>query len=273
MPRGRGRREHGLPTLEPGRCVLTPSPNSAAVRIGTAAWSLPRPLAGQFPGEGHQLQRYARVLRCTEINSSFYRSHRAEVYARWAALTPEDFRFSVKLPRSITHEARLRGSRPLLRRFLAEVAGLGLRLGVILVQLPPSLVFEPRQLRRFAEVLAEEGCAAPVALEPRHPSWFTPAAQRALMAARISRVAADPALGPAAQQPGGWLGGVRYHRWHGSPRMYWSSYTPAWLRAQAEAMRAQVPAQIERWCIFDNTAAGCALANALELQGLVDGRP
>jgi len=77
------------------------------MRIGTAAWSLPLRLSERFPGEGQHLQRYARVLNCTEINSSFYRSHRIETYERWAALTPADFRFAVKLPRSVSHEARL----------------------------------------------------------------------------------------------------------------------------------------------------------------------
>ena len=245
------------------------------MHIGTAGWSIPRPIADEFPGDGQHLQRYARVLGCAEINTSFYRSHRFEVYERWAAQTSADFRFSVKLPRTITHDARLRNTRQLLRAFLAEVAGLGPRLGVILVQLPPSLAFEPRSMRRFADVLAEEGCTAPVVVEPRHASWFTGAADRTLAALRIGRVGADPALGPAALQPGGWLGGakdehraVRYHRWHGSPRMYWSSYPQAWLEERAEEMRQQDAAHIDHWCIFDNTAAGAALANALAFQRL-----
>ena len=244
------------------------------MRIGTAGWSIPRPLAAGFPGDGTHLQRYARVLGCAEINTSFYRSHRFEVYERWAAQTPADFRFSVKLPRSITHEARLHRTRTPLRAFLAEVAGLGSRLGVILVQLPPSLAFEPRALRRFADVLLEEGCAVPVVVEPRHASWFTGAADQTLAALRIGRVAADPALGPVAQRPGGWLGGaVLYWRWHGSPRMYWSAYTGGWLRERAVEVQAIRSAHREHWCIFDNTAAGHALENALEFQALGAGRP
>ena len=58
------------------------------------------------------------MLGCAEINSSFHRSHRVEVYRRWAAQTPPGFRFSVKLPRSITHDGRLRRAREPLRRFL-----------------------------------------------------------------------------------------------------------------------------------------------------------
>ena len=115
--------------------------------IGTAAWSLPRDVAHQFPGEGPHLERYARQFACVEINTSFYRSHRAETYARWAGMTPPQFRFAVKLPRTITHDAALRGTRRPLRGFLEETAGLGDRLGVLLVQLPPSLAWDARVAR------------------------------------------------------------------------------------------------------------------------------
>lgn len=161
-----------------------------------------------FPGDGQHLQRYARVLRCTEINTPFYRSHRTQTYERWAEQMPPDFHFSVKLPRSITQEARLRTTKAPLLVFLAEVAGLGARLRVLLVQLLPSLPFEARQARHFFDLQAETYGGA-VMLEPRHLSWFTPAADQLLISARVSRAAADPALCPTAAHPGGWLGSAR----------------------------------------------------------------
>ena len=245
------------------------------MRIGTAGWSIPKHAAASFPGEGQHLQRYARVLGCAEINSSFHRSHRVEVYERWAAQTPPGFRFAVKLPRSITHEGRLRRAREPLQRFLAETAGLGERLAVLLVQLPPSLAFEARPVRAFFGLLAELRGAA-VVCEPRHASWFTPSADRVLAASRVSRAAADPARCPEALRPGGWLGpggdgrgAVLYHRWHGTPRMYWSRYEPQWLHERARELK-RWPDGADRWCIFDNTAAGEAVTNALELQALLD---
>jgi uncharacterized protein YecE (DUF72 family) len=244
------------------------------MRIGTAGWTLSREAAASFPGDGRHLQRYAQVLRCAEINSSFHRSHRVEVYERWAAQTPPDFRFSAKLPRSITHEGRLRRAREPLRRFLAEAAGLGERLAVILVQLPPSFAFEARPVRNFFGLLAESFGGA-VVCEPRHASWFTPAADRVLRAARVSRAAADPARWPEAARPGGWMGpegdgagAVLYHRWHGAPRMYWSRYELAWVRERAGELR-RWPAGADCWCIFDNTAGGGAISNALELRSLL----
>ncbi|MDB5818734.1 MAG: hypothetical protein JWQ11_2374, partial [Rhizobacter sp.] len=74
------------------------------IRVGTAGWSLTAAVADRFAGQGQHLARYARVLRCAEINSSFHRSHRFETYRKWASMVPDEFRFSVKLPRTITHE-------------------------------------------------------------------------------------------------------------------------------------------------------------------------
>ena len=153
---------------------------TVSARIGTAGWSIPRAVADGFPGDGSHLERYAGVLNCAEINSSFHRSHRPEVYARWAAQTPAGFRFAVKLPRTITHDQRLRATRALLTRFMAEAAGLGDRLGVLLVQLPPSLVFEARPVRTFFELLAGMFCGG-VVCEPRHATWFEPAADHLLV--------------------------------------------------------------------------------------------
>jgi uncharacterized protein YecE (DUF72 family) len=242
-------------------------------RVGTAGWSVPREQAAHFPGAGSHLARYARVLNCAEINTSFYRSHRPEVYARWAAQTPPGFRFAVKVPRSITHVQRLRASRAALAQFIGEVSGLGDRLGVLLVQLPPSLAFEPRPVRTFFSLLATLFNGA-VACEPRHATWFEPGADRLLAKLRVARVAADPARWPAAAVPGGWLGpdgdgsgAVVYHRWHGSPRVYYSGYSDAWLQSHASAL-AKFPESTVRWCIFDNTASGAAAANALRFRAI-----
>lgn len=233
------------------------------IRIGTAGWSIPREVAAEFRGEGSHLARYGRVLACAEINSSFYRSHSRETYARWAAQTPLHFRFSVKIPQSITHENALRRSRQPLAAFIGQIAGLGNKLGPLLVQLPPSLVLERRAVRRFFRMLRDEH-TGDVACEPRHASWFTPGADEILHGCRVHRVAADPSPYSASRVPGGWLGGVLYYRLHGSPRKYWSAYTAQYLTTLASEFHGLSAAQ-ESWCMFDNTASGAAAANALQL--------
>ena len=75
--------------------------------VGTAAWSIGREVADQFPSEGSSLARYAAILNGVEINSSFYKTHKPDTWRRWADSVPESFRFSVKLPKRISHELRL----------------------------------------------------------------------------------------------------------------------------------------------------------------------
>lgn len=241
--------------------------------IGTAGWSVPRAESAEFPGEGSHLQRYSRTLPGVEINSSFYRPHQPATYARWAMETPSDFQFSVKLPKTLTHTSALSPSKELLLPFLEGVAELGDRLKVLLIQLPPSLAWDRTHAAAFFRLLSKLTDVAAVC-EPRHPSWFTPQADQQLRAARIGRVAVDPAPHPDAALPGGWLGpqddgagAVLYRRWHGSPRMYWSSYEAAWLQSRAdELLRWHDSAR--QWVIFDNTASGAATRNALDFQAL-----
>ena len=239
----------------------------AELRIGTAGWSIPLRDAEAFPAEGSSLERYAARFACAEINSSFHRSHRPGTYERWAASVPEDFRFSAKLSKTITHKQRLLDSGELVKAFVAEVAGLGPKLAVILVQLPPSLAFDPEIAAQFFDLLLGETGAALVC-EPRHPSWFEDEAGALLAERRVARVAADPAKLPAAAVPGGWPG-LAYYRLHGSPVPYRSSYEPERLQAYAEAMAADLEQGREVWCIFDNTASSAATGNALDLMRLL----
>jgi uncharacterized protein YecE (DUF72 family) len=240
------------------------------IRIGTAGWSIPRDVAERFCGEGAHLARYARVMTCAEINSSFYRAHSQATYARWAAQTTEDFRFAVKIPQAITHENSLRRSREPLRTFLAEIRGLGERLGPLLLQLPPSLTFEARVVRRFFALLRAEHQGT-VVCEPRHATWFTPSASALMHKFRIHRLAADPAPHPESREPAGWLDDVLYYRLHGSPRKYWSAYSIEYIDALTREFALMSSAR-EAWCIFDNTASGAAAANALQLLDRLRGR-
>jgi uncharacterized protein YecE (DUF72 family) len=236
------------------------------VFIGTAGWSIPRAAAHRFAGEGTHLQRYARVLSAAEINSSFHRPHSAATYAKWAGCAPRTFRFAVKIPRTITHDQKLRRARPALDRFFDETAGLGGKRGPLLVQLPPSLAFEPRVARTFFQ-RARARYNGPIVCEPRHETWFSLSADALLARHKVARVAADPARVAGADRPGGWKG-IVYYRLHGSPRTYWSKYDAAYIETLAAEITA-VPSSIDVWCVFDNTASGAALENAWELQSLL----
>jgi len=233
--------------------------------VGCAGWSLPRAQWPQFAAQGSHLERYAGRFSAVEINSAFYRPHRVQTYARWAESTPEGFRFAVKLPQTVTHELRLVDSMGPLDGFLEQVAGLGPKLGCLVVQLPPSLAFDAAVARRFLSGFRRRH-GGTIALEPRHETWFAPAAQALLERFNIARVLADPVLFPAAAAPGG-DERLIYLRLHGSPRRYWSRYEDELLWRLAARLRLARAGGAQCWCIFDNTAGGEAVGNALTLAG------
>lgn len=239
------------------------SPTAPAFLVGCAGWALGSKDAASFPAQGTHLERYAQVFSGVEINSSFYRSHQPKTYARWADSVPDAFRFSVKMPRTITHELRLQGCAAALPGFLEEVAHLGTKLGCILIQLPPSLALDENAAARFFSLLRSHTSVA-VACEPRHASWFTPAGDSALHDAGIALVRAHPSPVAGAYEHSDDTPTL-YIRLHGAPEIYCSAYDDAFIADIATRMRRAHERNRTAWCIFDNTARGAAIPNALTL--------
>lgn len=144
----------------------------------------------------------------------------------------------------------------------ARVSGLGGKLSVLLVQLPPKLAFEAAFAGSFFAELKARTPAA-IACEPRHPGWFGPAADDLFQRLGIARVAADPAVCAAAGRPGG-SPSPSYWRLHGSPVTYRSSYRDR-IASYAALLKSEAEAGRMVWCIFDNTASSAAAGDALAL--------
>ena len=168
--------------------------------VAIAGWSIRKEQARLFAADGSHLERYASRFGAVEINSSFYGSHKRETYERWAGSVPQGFRFAVKMPKRLTHEGCLEDTGVALKQFLADISGLGRKLGPVLVQLPPGLAYDPRTVESFFAALRARH-RGPVVCEPRHPTWFTGAADRRLEAHGVGRVAADPPCGEGGDQP------------------------------------------------------------------------
>lgn len=235
---------------------------SIKIRVGCTGWTIPKPHADKFSSDGSHLERYAQHFSVVEINSTFYCSHRQATYTRWASSVPEDFQFSVKMPKEITHVHCLKEVAA-LDAFLAEIRGLGAKLSPCLIQLLPSLAFDDAIVGKFFEALRQRFIGSLVC-EPRHASWFTPEVDRLLTEFHVARAATDPALNQIAAEPGGWLNFV-YYRLHGSPRKYYSEYTSEYLAALTRKLIDAATRSESVWCIFDNTASGAATVNALDV--------
>ena len=233
------------------------------VRIGTAGWALPKALRNSRSATKPVLEQYAALFDAVEVNSSFYRPHRRSTYERWRASVPGSFRFSLKLSRVITHELGLEQSEGETIAFMESARGLGQKLAVILVQLPPSRPFDASIAAAFFELLRRQ-TAAHIVCEARNPSWFGSEATAVLEAYGVARATADP-VPPGCEFAAQAASRFAYLRLHGSPKMYYSGYSTAYLQSVA----AVAGAAAETWCIFDNTAAGAAWPDAAALQRLI----
>jgi len=224
--------------------------------IATAAWSIPRSVAAAFPEEGSGLARYASVFNGVEVNSTFYRRRKTSTFERWAGTTPEGFRFAVKIPREITHQHAMKSIRRPFEVFLRDISALGEKRGPLLCQLPPSLRFDLESFEAAFDTMRtlDQG---PIVIEVRHKSWASEHAIALLQRYSIDRVLADPALvWPASdfrERP-------RYIRLHGKPKVYYSSYSDAEISAFSKLLGP------DSWCVFDNTASGAAIENALTMR-------
>lgn len=248
--------------LFPGDSPILPDASPMRLLIGCAGWSVPSAAGARFPAEGSHLERYAAVLPAVEINTSFYRPHMPATYVRWRESVPESFRFSVKVPKRITHELRMKEIDAELRRFMEEAGCLEHKLGCLLVQLPPSLRYDAPSAERFFDLLRML-TQVDVVCEPRHVSWFDADAAAMLAARKVSYVIADPK--PVEMPPPDTGAGTVYIRLHGSPHMYYSPYSEAFLDKTHADIARMLHADRRVWCIFDNTAEGHAVPNALSL--------
>lgn len=233
-----------------------------AIFIGCVGWSIPAAAQEAFPADGSHLERYAAIFPAVEINSSFYRPHRPSTYARWRDSVPDMFRFAAKVPKAITHELRLRQADEPLKKFIDEVAHLDEKLGCLLVQLPPSLDYDQAAAQRFFGLLRSLTHVA-VTCEARHATWFTKEVAAMLAGFDVGQVLADPQIAPLPDAPH--KSGTEYVRLHGSPVMYYSAYTEDYLDRLAATLDAQAQGGRQVWCVFDNTANGAAVPNALAL--------
>jgi uncharacterized protein YecE (DUF72 family) len=145
------------------------------IRIGTQGWNYDAWRGPFYPRDARAedfLELYARVFDTVEVDSTFYAPPTENAVRGWVRRTPEDFTFSLKLPRRITHENRLRNSREDLEAFVARARLLGRKLACVLVQLPPD--FSPRQFGALEEFLPLLPGDVRFAVELRDPAWMVP---------------------------------------------------------------------------------------------------
>ncbi len=165
------------------------------VHVGTSGYSYPEWRGSFYPerfAAARMLPYYAERFDTVELNNTFYRMPTLRAVAAWAEQTPPAFRFALKAPRRITHEARLRDVAEPLRAFLDAARALGPKLGPLLFQLPPTL---RKETGRLGELLALIPPEFRVALEVRHASWLAEDVYQALRDRNAALCVADTETG------------------------------------------------------------------------------
>jgi uncharacterized protein YecE (DUF72 family) len=232
--------------------------------IGTSGYNYPEWKGSFYPGDlpaSKMLPYYSSRFTTVEINYTFYRLPTAATVANWAAATPEGFRFTLKAPKRITHDRRLRDCGSLVQAFYTAAATLEAKLGVLLFQLGPSFKCD---LGLFDAFLAEVPHAAKAAFEFRHASWLTDDVYERLRARNLALCLADseerttPVIATAD---------------YGYFRLRDEGYTSDALARWATVIRDHQPRWTDTYVYFKHEEAGKGPLFAEELKGLLNSSP
>ena len=247
------------------------------VLVGTSGWQYRDWRDGLYPKGVPQrlwLEHYATTYMTVENNGTFYRLPARETFEGWRRRTPDDFVMAVKASRYLTHVRRLRDPAEPVARLLGAAAGLGPKLGPILLQLPPTMTAEPALLEGC---LAEFRDAWPavrgdgpevlrIAVEPRHESWWTDEVRQVLAEHDAALCWADRLGRPVTPlwRTAGW-GFLRFHEGAADP---WPRYGEDALRAWVGRIREAHLTRADVYVYFNNDPGGAAVVNSAEFAAL-----
>lgn len=273
----------------PTDALVPAAPPPRAVRLGTQGWNYAG-WVGPFYPTGTRpadfLATYARAFPSVEVDSTFYAVPPERTVLGWAERTPPEFRFALKLPQAVTHEARLRGADGVLAEFFDRVRLLGPKLGPVLAQLGPD--FGPDELPALRAFLPSLPHDVPVAIEFRQRGWFTEE-----VLALLADHGVAPALSDGRWVPRRWLLALAeqyaertsapfaYVRWMGPDRALTdfsrvqvdrSNELDVWGHTLA-ALASATSGVREVWGYVSNYFSGHAPADVRELQVRLGQRP
>jgi uncharacterized protein YecE (DUF72 family) len=250
MPRKKGQQSH--------------TPRSPKWRIGTSGWGYPHWKRIFYPSDvarSKWLDFYGNHFDTVEVNATFYRLPGAKTFHEWYRRTPENFLWSVKASKYLTHTKRLKDPEEPLSRLYEAAQGLKEKLGPILFQLPPSLSFDRDLFISFCESLGRSNRHV---LEIRHKSWIHHSVFEILKENNIAFCISDTAgRYPYHEEI---TADFLYIRLHGSQKLYASEYSEAELQAWARKIRDW---SMDTYAYFDNDFQGYAVENAKRLKKIL----
>ncbi|MBO3750738.1 DUF72 domain-containing protein [Streptosporangiaceae bacterium NEAU-GS5] len=238
--------------------------------IGTSGWQYKDWRGRVYPAEVPQrqwLEWYGDHFPTVENNNAFYRLPTRDVFVRWRDSTPPGFVMAVKASRYLTHMKRLKDPEEPVRRLMRSADGLGAKLGPILLQLPPAL---PADAERLASCLRCFPDHVRVAVEPRHPSWWTSEVRAVLERHGAALCWTDRRGRPLTPlwHTTDWI----YLRFHEGAAHPWPQYgdqaLESWLQRIGEALNGEDRDGRQAYVYFNNDQGGAAIHDAVRFADL-----
>ncbi|MDT8452557.1 MAG: DUF72 domain-containing protein [Gammaproteobacteria bacterium] len=236
------------------------------ILIGTSGWSYDQWRCNFYPedlAQKNRLEYYIKHFSTVEINSSFYHLPAKKTLHNWYETVPENFIFTTKASRYITHMKKLKDSKESLTTFFDHISVLSDKLGPILFQLPPRWHFNAERLSDFLNMLSAD---YRYAFEFRDHSWHNTEAYDLLSKnnAAFCIYELEGFLSPKIITTN-----FVYVRLHGPNDAYQGSYDAPTLSGWAGAFSTWSSQGREIYCYFDNDEAGYAAQNALQLNAML----
>lgn len=236
------------------------------IHIGTSGWHYPHWKGPFYPLQSPStslLSYYMKYFHTAEINNSFYQLPQKKTFEQWRDTVPENFIFSVKASRYITHMKKLKDPLQPVSHFLQRIDKLGNKRGPILFQLPPRWKCNPERLESFLKILPQK---YRYTFEFRDPSWFHSEVYEILSryGASFCIYDLDGRLSPKEI-----TADFIYIRLHGPEGPYQGKYNQKTLSGWSSDFSRWTQQNKEVYCYFDNDQAGFAVQNAWELQELI----
>jgi uncharacterized protein YecE (DUF72 family) len=235
------------------------------MRVGTSGWHYRDWRGAFYPAElptRRWLEYYATRFGTVELNNTFYRLPTADAFRAWCDTVPDEFVFTVKASRYLTHYRRLRDPDEPVQRLLAAAAGLGRKLGPILLQLPPDLRADAAALERVLDAFRPR---VRVACEFRHESWFADDVYAVLRDRDVAVCLADRRNRPSPVVRTASWGFVRMHEGTASPRPHYGTRA---LQHWVDRIVDLWGTHAECFVYFNNDHGACAVRDAAEFIAL-----
>jgi len=239
-----------------------------ALHIGTSGWSYDHWHGVLYPPgirPQERLAYYVGRYDTVEVNSTYYHWPAHATFAGWFRRIPDNFLMTVKAPRGLTHRQRLYAPEYWLKRIWGGLSHLGAKCGVLLVQLPPDMMYDHARLEYF---LQRTPAGLRVALEFRHPSWHREEVFNLLERHGAAYCVMSGAKLPCILRA---TAPFVYVRLHGPDphHLYGGSYSEDSLRWWAERIREWAAMPREVFAYFNNDGEGNAVRNATRLRELL----